>query len=461
MNGIVCSDIPRTRRIKIIDLNPHLMCVLCGGYYIDATTIIECLHSFCKTCIVRYLETSKFCPICDVQVHKTKPLLNIRSDQTLQDIVYKLVPGLFQREMKRRRDFYAKHPHDDDRGLNPRSNEERGEVESDFPRNIFMPDEFISIALEYSESGGISNSPDKDEHREKSLHICRHYLRCPVYITVAHIKKLVRAKYNLSTEHRVDILFSQDNLNDGFMLMDITYMYAWKRKGPLKLFFRIFEQPPKRLKTYHIATPTTASPFRWERTKNPNGSANKSADAPPEAAAIVTIASGEPPSSEIRAPPSEQEKATETSATVPPSSESQSASCNPPAATEQSTVTTTLTTVLPDATSKPTCPTATVTGKSNGVEMTEVSESVNNNNNDDTKADENEKLKKRDAEERSKPAAGSEEDPGQNLPNGDVSDSITLSATSAAKDEKSLLDKVNGVTANGTDNITIIQIYSK
>nr|6WI7_A Chain A, E3 ubiquitin-protein ligase RING2, Polycomb complex protein BMI-1 chimera [Homo sapiens]6WI8_A Chain A, E3 ubiquitin-protein ligase RING2,Polycomb complex protein BMI-1 chimera [Homo sapiens]6WI8_B Chain B, E3 ubiquitin-protein ligase RING2,Polycomb complex protein BMI-1 chimera [Homo sapiens] len=100
----------RTTRIKITELNPHLMCVLCGGYFIDATTIIECLHSFCKTCIVRYLETSKYCPICDVQVHKTRPLLNIRSDKTLQDIVYKLVPGLFKNEMKRRRDFYAAHP---------------------------------------------------------------------------------------------------------------------------------------------------------------------------------------------------------------------------------------------------------------------------------------------------------------------------------------------------------------
>ncbi|KAM3838467.1 uncharacterized protein ACN63O_022922, partial [Diretmus argenteus] len=100
----------RTTRIKITELNPHLMCVLCGGYFIDATTIIECLHSFCKMCIVRYLETSKYCPICDVQVHKTKPLLNIRSDKTLQDIVYKLVPGLFKNEMKRRRDFYAEHP---------------------------------------------------------------------------------------------------------------------------------------------------------------------------------------------------------------------------------------------------------------------------------------------------------------------------------------------------------------
>lgn len=38
----------RTTRIKITELNPHLMCVLCGGYFIDATTIIECLHS-CKS----------------------------------------------------------------------------------------------------------------------------------------------------------------------------------------------------------------------------------------------------------------------------------------------------------------------------------------------------------------------------------------------------------------------------
>jgi len=252
MNGTICSDIPHTRRIKILDLNPHLMCVLCGGYYIDATTIIECLHSFCKTCIVRYLETSKFCPICDVQVHKTKPLLNIRSDQTLQDIVYKLVPGLFQREMKRRRDFYANHPNDD---KNSRSNEERGEVESEFPRNLFKPDDVISISLEYSESGGISNSPDKNEHNEKSQTVCRRYLKCPVFITVAHIKKLIRAKYSLAADHRIDILFSQDNLNDDYMLMDIAYMYAWKRKGPLKLFFRIFERPAKRLKTYHSRTP--------------------------------------------------------------------------------------------------------------------------------------------------------------------------------------------------------------
>ncbi|OXB70454.1 UNVERIFIED_CONTAM: hypothetical protein H355_015269 [Colinus virginianus] len=57
----------RTTRIKITELNPHLMCALCGGYFIDAATIVECLHSFCKTCIVRYLEANKYCPMCDAQ----------------------------------------------------------------------------------------------------------------------------------------------------------------------------------------------------------------------------------------------------------------------------------------------------------------------------------------------------------------------------------------------------------
>lgn len=35
-----------TRRL-LKNLNPHLLCVLCAGYYIDPTTIVECLHS-CK-----------------------------------------------------------------------------------------------------------------------------------------------------------------------------------------------------------------------------------------------------------------------------------------------------------------------------------------------------------------------------------------------------------------------------
>ena len=40
-----------TRKVKLKDLNPNLTCHLCLGYFVDATTIIECLHS-CESLIL-------------------------------------------------------------------------------------------------------------------------------------------------------------------------------------------------------------------------------------------------------------------------------------------------------------------------------------------------------------------------------------------------------------------------
>ncbi|CAN8020873.1 unnamed protein product, partial [Ixodes persulcatus] len=49
-------------RALLRDLNAALSCVLCGGYLVNAATLVDCLHSFCKVCIVRYLDTSKLSP---------------------------------------------------------------------------------------------------------------------------------------------------------------------------------------------------------------------------------------------------------------------------------------------------------------------------------------------------------------------------------------------------------------
>lgn len=92
--------------MKIKDLNEHIVCCLCAGYFVDATTITECLHTFCKSCIVKYLQTSKYCPMCNIKIHETQPLLNLKLDRVMQDIVYKLVPGLQDSEEKRIREFY-------------------------------------------------------------------------------------------------------------------------------------------------------------------------------------------------------------------------------------------------------------------------------------------------------------------------------------------------------------------
>lgn len=41
-------------KLKLAELNPHLICVLCGGYLIDATSIVECLHS-CEYILATFL----------------------------------------------------------------------------------------------------------------------------------------------------------------------------------------------------------------------------------------------------------------------------------------------------------------------------------------------------------------------------------------------------------------------
>ncbi|XP_043530762.1 polycomb complex protein BMI-1-like isoform X3 [Chiloscyllium plagiosum] len=241
----IAAKMHRTTRIKITELNPHLMCALCGGYFIDATTIIECLHSFCKTCIVRYLETNKYCPICDVQVHKTRPLLSIRADKTLQDIVYKLVPGLFKDEMKRRRDFYAAHPSAD---VTNGSNEDRGEVTEEEKR-IITDDEIISLSLEFYE-GNKSEKKEVPQTEDTDKANSVRYLRCPAAMTVMHLGKFLRNKMDIPSNFRIDVMYEDEPLKDYYTLMDIAYIYTWRRNGPLPLKYKV--QPAcKRLKLSH------------------------------------------------------------------------------------------------------------------------------------------------------------------------------------------------------------------
>ncbi|XP_068833648.1 polycomb group RING finger protein 2 isoform X3 [Capricornis sumatraensis] len=219
----------RTTRIKITELNPHLMCALCGGYFIDATTIVECLHSFCKTCIVRYLETNKYCPMCDVQVHKTRPLLSIRSDKTLQDIVYKLVPGLFKDEMKRRRDFYAAYPLTE---VPNGSNEDRGEV-LEQEKGALSDDEIVSLSIEFYE--GVRDREEKkgplengDGDKEKQTGV--RFLRCPAAMTVMHLAKFLRNKMDVPSKYKVEVLYEDEPLKEYYTLMDIAYIYPWRRE---------------------------------------------------------------------------------------------------------------------------------------------------------------------------------------------------------------------------------------
>ncbi|CAH8264259.1 unnamed protein product [Arabidopsis lyrata] len=76
-----------------------MTCSLCEKLLRDATTISECLHTFCRKCIYEKITEDEIecCPVCDIDLGGT-PLEKLRPDHILQDLRAKLFPLKRKRE---------------------------------------------------------------------------------------------------------------------------------------------------------------------------------------------------------------------------------------------------------------------------------------------------------------------------------------------------------------------------
>uniref|UniRef100_A0A182WTV6 RAWUL domain-containing protein n=1 Tax=Anopheles quadriannulatus TaxID=34691 RepID=A0A182WTV6_ANOQN len=149
-------------------------------------------------------------------------------DATLQAIVYKLVPRLYENELRRRRAFYRLHPE----MATVATPEQRGE---DTEYLIFSPNEKISLSLEYAEK-------ELAEDNEELLKA--KYLLCPAVFSIALLKKFIIYKYGISErQFCVEIMYKVKTiiLPDYYTLMDVAYIYTWKRASdaPMKYYYRI------------------------------------------------------------------------------------------------------------------------------------------------------------------------------------------------------------------------------
>ncbi|GAB0204032.1 polycomb group RING finger protein 3-like [Grus japonensis] len=134
-------------------------------------------------------------------------------DRTMQDIVYKLVPGLQEAEMKKQREFYHKlgmevpgdirgetcsakqhldsHRNGEtkpDENSNKETSEEKQEEDNDYHRS----DEQVSICLECNSS--------------KLRGLKRKWIRCSAQATVLHLKKFIAKKLNLSSFNELECM---------------------------------------------------------------------------------------------------------------------------------------------------------------------------------------------------------------------------------------------------------------
>ena len=212
-------------RISLSELNPYISCFICKGYLIDATAITECLHTFCKSCIVKRLEfeDGKNCPTCDVVIHRSNPLQGIKPDRTLQDIVYKLVPNLQRQEEHREKIFCQL------RGIPlPKTNAQKSKHSDDYQTKTVdaITEDRICIQLEA-----------KTKELEQ---LTRRFICCSSRTTITHVKKLVAKKLfcDLEKYWSVDILCNDEILGKDHTLKFI-YVTRWRKKDPpLMLYYQ-------------------------------------------------------------------------------------------------------------------------------------------------------------------------------------------------------------------------------
>uniref|UniRef100_A0A1A8DJ50 Polycomb group RING finger protein 6 n=1 Tax=Nothobranchius kadleci TaxID=1051664 RepID=A0A1A8DJ50_NOTKA len=204
-------------KVPINQLYPYIRCALCCGFFIDATTITECLHTFCKTCIVKHFFHSNRCPTCSIVVHQTQPLYNIRPDRQLQDIVYKMVPFLEKLERDQRCNFYKERglPVPKPATVSPQvpvlMKRQKRELLS--PNAFTMPPELnVSLLLEFV-------GAEKGIHDFKPLE--RRYVRVSGEATVRHVELFIRRKMELSPLCQVDVVCGDHLLDHYQSLKDI------------------------------------------------------------------------------------------------------------------------------------------------------------------------------------------------------------------------------------------------
>ncbi|XP_061915395.1 polycomb group RING finger protein 5-B-like isoform X2 [Entelurus aequoreus] len=210
----------RTHLVR--DFNRFITCWLCRGYLIKPTTVTECLHTFCKSCIVQHFEESNDCPKCGIQVHETNPLDMLRLDNTLEEIIFKLVPGLREQEEEQELEFW-------------RTSQRNENLQAD---------SFVRVGLPGGDGG---DGGDDDYHRsDPQIAICldclrntaqagestvtdlmKRFIRCSSRVTVGTIKKFLSLKLKLPSSYELDVLCNGEIMGRDHTL-EFIYMTRWR-----------------------------------------------------------------------------------------------------------------------------------------------------------------------------------------------------------------------------------------
>ncbi|CAF3563758.1 unnamed protein product [Rotaria sp. Silwood1] len=216
----------REKKIHYKDINVFITCSLCNGYLIDAATIPECLHTFCKTCIAAYLdndeEDNTRCPKCDSIIDHVNPWRVLVFDRTLQSIAYKLVPHLYKEEIERQIAYYKERDLPYPPSLVEKLQEKRDEEEQQIiPSNsdLHIYDDQVAICI--------------DTKTKELQSLPRKFIICSSNATVTHLKKLLaKMIFQDPCQYRKIDIYLDDQILGKDHTMRFISLTKWRHKMP-------------------------------------------------------------------------------------------------------------------------------------------------------------------------------------------------------------------------------------
>ena len=218
--------------VPLRELNPYITCCMCAGYLIDATTITECHHRFCKSCIIRHLQTSSNCPECSAVLNNSDPFSCLAFDRTIQDLVYKLVPGLQECEKKMRTDFYVSRsmeiPNYNIWEKRPLSFTDPSEM------HVHARDEKIPLEIVPHHSLASFKNSNLTPLADK-------YTRCSLRTLVYHLKRFIHCRVKVPHAYELELLCNETVLKKDTSLKEV-YLQHWahtKRGYPVLIHYTL------------------------------------------------------------------------------------------------------------------------------------------------------------------------------------------------------------------------------
>ena len=179
-------------KIKLLKL---LKCPLCKGFYRTPYTINECMHTFCRSCIVKYFSSSvqrEACPFCETKIGG-RPMDSLIFDNYLDSLLNILFPKFEEIDKKNINKLY--------KTFRDIGNPLPGDIEE---AKLKMPTVKIYIMNENSKDNKITG-----------------VFLVPKNFNVDTLKKLIKQKIEKEIDNELIEIKYKDNKLDKDMTMEV------------------------------------------------------------------------------------------------------------------------------------------------------------------------------------------------------------------------------------------------